>query len=65
MQLYGSERRGKEFLMRAILGHLARQTAEEFAEQEMAIIKARNEPLRPCEHGFPGGLLCPDCTESV
>jgi len=64
MQLYGREHRGREFLTRIILGNLAGQTPEEFAEQEMAIIKARNEPLKPCEHGFPGGLLCRDCAKS-
>ena len=40
MMKYGSEGRGKEFLLRLILGAARGQTPEDFAEQELAIMEA-------------------------
>ena len=62
MQAYpGGTGRAKRFLARLIAGALMGQTAEEFAEQEMEIIKARNEPLKVCEHGLLPLGCCAMC----
>ena len=57
---YSHSHRSRQFLVRMILGALAGQTPEEFAEQELSIIEARQAPPPICPHGLPKGccLVC-------
>lgn len=64
----GTGNRGKQFLTRILRAHLAGQSAEDFAEQELRNMRcpwcAKGLPLHNSQHNF-GGLKLPCEAEST
>jgi len=44
---YGQRNRSRGFLVRLITAHATGQTADEFAEQEIALMQAERDPMVP------------------